>query len=201
MTANMPVISMFIETVSAKKTPPDGPPIAPVIHVAHEQGLEDQEPNDEAGEILGDQVPAVGQAEEEHDRAGDHDAGRVAGQAMGQRPDRLLPVRGDEPVVGARQRLATGEEIDEQPDRAGIGDDQGPRDLHHAGRRGVAPLVPYDEEKRSGGQDEPQQNDTVEHRLSPGIADVPRPAILTAAKDRRVNLGQSAIGKVSQPFM
>lgn len=106
-------------------------PIAAAHHRFHEQGLEDEQAEGEAGKIFDDEVEPHRQAEGGGDDGGEDDACGIAGDAMDGRADALLPERTGESLVLARARLLVGKHIKQQTERAHIERHQDEAPFHH----------------------------------------------------------------------
>ena len=104
MTGAIPAIMKLIEMNSGRKLLRTFCQCA-ALHRFHEQRLEDEQAEGEAGEIFDDEVEPHRQAECRRDDGGENDARSIAGNAVDGRADALLPQRSGEILVLARQRL------------------------------------------------------------------------------------------------
>src|SRR6185295_11389512 len=92
-----------------------------------------------------------------------HDAGGIARQAVHLAVQRLLPGCRCEGVVGARQRPAAGQQIEEQANRPCVGGDQYPRGPLHPAGNAVGNGIGDDEGDAGCRQREPDDHGPVEH--------------------------------------
>ena len=137
---------------------------------SHEQRLEDEEAEGEAGDILDDQIEPHRQAERDRDDRRENDPGGVAGNAVDRAADALLPQRRDEFLVGSRTRLLVGKHVEEQSDRPHIQSDEDEPPLHHRGLGIAAELIPGNVGRRGQGKRQPGQDEIVD-----GLNDHGRP--------------------------
>ena len=130
-------------------------PVGAAHHLLHEQRLEDEEAEREAGHVLDDEVDPHRQSE----RGGDHrrqdDARRVACDAVDGAADALLPQRRREALMLARTRFLVGEHVEQETEGTHVQRDEDEAPLHHR-RLGIAgELVVGDVGRGRGGHDEP----------------------------------------------